>query len=129
MRTSTRQALTFSFLCACSFAQAQTPPAFVGSWKVTWHSSSRPEQARLVISESGGTWKTAFPYKTTFNQCLGREVGIAFEEIKGDEARIRLKYAEALPGCADSTIQIRKLNENQMTGTRWGKTELTITRE
>ncbi len=96
---------------------------------MTWQSPSRAEQARLVISESGGTWKTVFPYKITFNQCLGREVAIAFEEINGDEARIRLKYAEALPGCADSTIRIRKVNENEMTGTRWGKTELTITRE
>src|SRR6187399_1561873 len=45
------------------------------------------------------------------------------------ETRIRLKCAEALPGCADATIQIRKVNESEMTGTRWGKTELKSTRE
>ena len=65
-------------------------------------------------------WKTVFPWKITFDGCLGREVAIAFEEINGD-GRIHLKYAEALPGCADSTIRIRKVNENEMTGTRWGK--------
>ncbi len=124
-----RHAWSVLCLCACGFTQAQTPTTFVGTWKVTWQSQSRAEQARLVISESGGTWKTALPYKITFNQCLGREVPIAFEEVKGDEARIRLKYAEALPGCSYSTIQVRKVNENEMTGTRWGKTELTLTRE
>ena len=120
-----RWGLSTCCLFACALASAQTPPAFVGTWKVTWQ-GARPLEARLVVSESGGTWQTFATSRT--DPCVGREVPIAFEEINGDEATVRLKFSEALRVCVDITIRIKKLSEKALAGTR-GATVLTITRD
>jgi hypothetical protein len=105
---------------------AQTPAAFVGTWKVTWQGAKAMLEAKLVVSESGGTWKTI-----SYNRedpCVGLEAPIVVDKVNGDEARIRLKFSEAMSGCSDATIRVKKLNDNAMSGTR-GKAELTITRQ
>lgn len=118
--------LLFLLVCMQSLSIAQTPDAFQGTWKVTWQGERRPQEARLVITQSGGTWKTAAFAK--HDHCVGIETPIHIEQVDGNAAKIRLKFSEALHGCSDATIHIKKVDEKSMTGSR-GRAELSITRE
>ncbi|MCA0242681.1 MAG: hypothetical protein LCI02_17665 [Proteobacteria bacterium] len=121
-----KRALGILCLAASALASAQTPSAFLGTWTVTWDGGKRPQQARLVITESGGTWKQAA--STKLDPCLGREVPVSLEGVDGDAATIHLKFSEALPGCTDVKIKVRKLNDKALAGTR-GQAEVAFARE
>lgn len=111
---------------ATTAAHAQIPAAFSGDWTVTWEGAKRPQQARMVITESGGWWKT-FAYSRE-DPCVGRKVPVELEAFVGDKVRFRLNYSEALRGCADVVIYLRKLDDKTLTGRR-GKAVLTATRQ
>ncbi len=121
-----KHVLAVSCFFVCALAGAQTPPVYLGTWKVTWQGERRLQEAVLKVSESGGTWKAATSSRN--DPCVGREAPISFEEINGDEATLRLKFSEALRGCADTTIKLKKLSDKAMTGTREA-VEMTFTRE
>jgi hypothetical protein len=106
---------------------AQTSLSFTGSWKVAWQGEKRLEEATLVIAEDGGgTWRTATSSRT--NNCVGKEVPISLKKTADNEATVKLKFSEVLPGCADSTLKLKLLDEKSMSGTR-GKFDLTAVRE
>lgn len=108
-------------------AQPYTGPALTGTWKAVWQTPAGTlQQARLVVSQSGGTWKTAASSRS--DPCVGLEVPIRLEKAKGDRPVIRLLFSEALRGCNDSSIRVTLADEEQMAGTR-GKTHLVMVRD
>jgi len=106
-------------------ALAQTPAAFVGTWRVSWQGEKRPQEARMVLSESGGTWKTATSSQS--NNCVGREVPVVIEKATDTDAQLRLKFSE-MAGCSDALVTLRKVDDKTLTGLR-GKAELTAVRD
>lgn len=107
-------------------AHAQTPAAhFVGTWNVEWQGARTPQQARLIITESGGTFQRSA--RTKFDPCVGAEAPIALQDINGQDATVLVKYSEALQGCADWKLQIQKIDDQTMTGKR-GSAVLSIKR-
>ncbi len=119
------------FVCGAaaitSVAYAQTTAAaFAGTWTVTWQGARTPQQARLVITESGGTYKAST--RPREDPCIGREAPITLQDIDGQEATVLLKFSEALQGCADGKLRIKKIDDKTMTGMR-GQAVLTITRD
>ena len=102
------------------------PILFSVEWKVTWGGQTRDLEAELVITESGGSWKT---FATTRNDpCVGREVPIAIESSTADTATITLKFSEVINGCPDSMVRLKLIDANKASGTR-GKAELTLTKK
>lgn len=85
-----------------------------------------PQQARLVITESGGTYKSCA--RTRDDPWVGNEAPITLQDIKGQEAKVLLKFSEALQGCADGKLRIKKVDDKTMTGMR-GQAMLTIMRD
>lgn len=121
-----RTVLAASCWVGSSLAIAQAGPPFVGSWKVSWQGDRRMEQARLVITESGGTWRSARSIR--MNACVGRETPIALEPVSTDRLKVRLKFSEVLQGCPDSLITLRSADGQTITGMR-GSAELTLERQ
>jgi hypothetical protein len=108
-------------------AWAQTPPNWIGSYKITWPSEQgHTLEAKMVLTAAGGTWQTYTPRAGNSRYpCFGREVAVQVEEATEREARLLLKFADALPGCNNATVRLKAGDNNTITGTR-GKAELTI---
>lgn len=121
-----RKMLIFLAMTVSTLCSAQTPTDFSGSWKVTWQGETRPQEAKLVINDTVGTWKTFA--SSRYDGCVGKEVQISLERVSDVEAIVKLKFSEAVTGCADGTIKLKKIDEKNMTGLR-GKAELTVVRQ
>jgi len=111
--------------CTCLSAQAQTPAGFVGNWTATWQGERRPFEAKVVLTSSGGTWKTAAANRN--DPCVGIEAPVAVMPNGDDDAGLRLKFSEALAGCQDVTMSLHKVDDKTLSGTR-GKMPVTLTR-
>ncbi len=109
-------------------AMAQTPANWAGTYRITWPAErGHTLEAEMVLTAAGtGTWKTyiARAGRDT-NPCIGREVPVQVEEATERDAKILLKFAEALPGCNNSTVHLKAGDNKTITGTR-GKAELTV---
>ena len=115
---------------------AQSPNPFVGTWKVTWEQQTRGSgviqggtrefEAEMIIAASGGSWKT-LGASSRSDPCVGREVPIAIEKQTDDEVHVRLKFSEAVQGCTDSMVLLKRVDDKKLTGTR-GNRELTATK-
>ncbi len=104
------------FLFACNAAAvAQTNP-FIGKWTASWTGDRRSLEASLVIEQTGGTWRTLTRNK--LDNCAGREAPIAIESFTPDSMTMQLKYSEVLQGCTDSKVELKRVDENTLTGTR-----------
>ena len=121
-----RKTLTLLAIAVSTLSSAQTATDFSGSWKVTWQGETRPQEAKLVISDTRGTWRTFASSRT--DGCVGKEVPISLERLADGEAVVKLKFSEVLTGCVDATIKLKKIDEISMTGLR-GKAELTVVRQ
>jgi hypothetical protein len=122
---------TLALLAAIGFsfsAWAQAPANWVGTYKITWPAErGHTLEAKMELTAAGaGTWQTyAARGVGDRNPCVGREVPIQVEEASEREAKILLKFADALPGCKNATVQLKAGDNNTITGTR-GKADLTI---
>ena len=122
-----RKLILLPFIILPLITTAQTPSAFVGSWKVTWEGDKRQHEARLVLAESGGgSWKTFAQKKG--NPCMGREVPVSIEGLSQDTIVLKLKFSEAIAGCTDSSVTLKRLNDKAISGSR-EDVALTIVRE
>lgn len=108
------------------YATGQTNP-FLGNWSVTWEGGRRNYEATLVITQSGGTWRT-LANKSRNDNCVGLEAPIAIQSTTSDAMTIQLKFSDALQGCTDSKVILKRVDENTLTGTR-GRSELKLTRK
>lgn len=113
---------------ACSLAVptafAQTPASLLGSWDASWQANRRMGEARLVLTSTGGTWKSLGSSRED-NACAGKEAPVSVESQKDDQAVITLKFSEVLSGCQDSKVTVRLTSPDTMTGTR-GDREITF---
>jgi len=133
MRLATMTAvasLATSAICASAPAQESTPAPFIGAWQVTWAGENHRRQARLVLTQSGGTWKTFEPdiTKTKRDKCRGLEVPVSLESVASNKLVLKLNYAATLTGCHDSKIVLIRVDDKTITGKRHG-TDLTVSRE
>jgi hypothetical protein len=99
---------------------------FLGNWKATWTAEVRSYEARLVLTPTGGTWKTATLIQN--NPCAGREVPVKVEGASATELQLVLAFSEALQGCPNSKVTLRAGPDGKVTGTR-SRFELTLVRE
>lgn len=112
-----RMAMRLGLLAtACTVVSAQPASPFLGQWKVSWEADGRPQQAVLVVTDMGGTWKTTA--RSRNNPCIGLEVPITFVSGAGNDAVVRLEFAKTLNACADVTIQLKRVDDKTVTGTR-----------
>ena len=120
-----RWARLFVALCACGSALAQTPSFWVGTWKVSWpNAQGRVQEAKMVVTEGGaGSWQTYT--RALDNPCIGKEVPIQVEQASDSEARILLKFADAVAGCANSSVELKVGDNKAVTGVR-GRLPLTL---
>ena len=120
-----RLALSLAALCACGSVSAQTAPFWVGTWKINWPGAQgRVNEAKMVVTEAGaGSWQTYT--RALDNPCVGKEVPIQVEQASDTEAKIVLKFADAIAGCANSTVELKVGDNKTVTGTR-GKQAITL---
>ena len=107
-------------------ANAQDPTPFLGNWQARWESERRPQEARVRITETGGSWQTLASRR--HQPCNGKEAPIALEKIGPETAILRLKFSEALAGCQDGVVHLKRITPNRMSGKR-GEYEIEFTRE
>jgi hypothetical protein len=126
-RETTMRAFVISTLLGvCAQAMAQAPAEFVGTWKVTWHGAKKPQEAKLVITDSGGTWRTYDSSRN--NPCIGREVPISVKVQSPGEVAIDLKFSEALAGCSNSIVTLKRVDDRNLQGFR-GSAEVKAVRD
>jgi hypothetical protein len=129
MHIAVRTVFVISLL-ACASADAQVPPALIGNWVVHWH-DFQPERSELVVTDSGGTWRTQINSIQAYvhqNPCLGRKVPITVEPGPENKVVVNLKFSTALTGCRDAKLHLRVHEDGSISGRR-GKYPLTFDRQ
>lgn len=121
-----RKLVLMGALLAPLFCGAQTAD-FNGTWKVTWMGAKRPLEAKMVIKEDRGTWKT-YTAVNKSDMCVGKEVPIRVERTTENEASVLLQFSEVVDGCKDVHVSLKMLGDKSMTGMRGGS-ELTVVRD
>lgn len=130
MKFTTIAALFVALYCNSSFAQTEVtrplevPSSFVGVWKVRWQGRN-PLEARLVLTASGGTWKTLT--HSLYNSCVGLQVPVSVESVSPEQILLRLNFS-VLQGCNDDKIVLTRVDEKTIDGKRGGVT-LTLSGE
>jgi hypothetical protein len=108
-------------------SRAQTPPAFLGKWKVTWEGRTRSLEANLLLTETGGTWRTLY-VTSTVDPCAGKEYPVEAKFDSDKEAVLTMIGARVLRGCSDFTVTMTLDDSNNGTGTR-GSAKLMFVRQ
>ena len=116
--------------CLLAFAGAassQDAVNYSGKWlaQVT-PPSGKTYEASVVIDDKAGTWQAMASSRN--DPCVGRPVPIAVLTATADQLSFRIKHAEAIPGCADSTVRVNRVDDKTMKGTR-GTQPLVLTRD
>lgn len=121
---ATSGVLLAAALPGVAWAQGANP--FVGKWTVTWDGKSRPQQANLEITESGGTWKTLGAKR--LDACIWPAAPIEVRSAGAKEIVFTIRFSEVLQGCKDSEVKLTQQDDGRVTGERPGNRDLTLTR-
>ena len=118
--------LPFCLLINVTIANAESTNPFYGKWKAEWQGAKKMEESRFTIDDKGGSWKTLSSSRS--NPCVGKEVPIRIENSSPDAMTLKLKFSEALLGCADATVRLKRADDGSVSGKR-GKADLVLTKE
>jgi hypothetical protein len=124
MRTKILAACLLAFVAGVS---AQEAANYSGKWlaQVT-PPSGKTYEANVVIDGAAGTWQAMASNRN--DPCVGRPVPIAVLTATADQLTFRIKHAEAIPGCVDSTVRVNRVDDKTMKGSR-GTQPLVLTRD
>jgi hypothetical protein len=119
--------LAVCLMAFVSAASAQDAVNYSGKWRAqVTPPSGKTYEAYVVIEDKAGTWQAMAASRN--DPCVGRPVPIAVLMATADQLSFRIKHAEAIPGCVDSTVRVDKVDEKTMKGTR-GTQPLVLVRE
>jgi len=107
-------------------AHGQVPAPFVGTWKATWQTEKKSYEAVMTVTDTGGTWQTAYADK--YNPCAGREVPMKVESSSATAVQFQLQFSEVMHGCQNVNVALKIAPDGTVTGTR-SKYELTLRRK
>jgi hypothetical protein len=108
-------------------ACAQDAVKYSGKWRAqVTPPSGKTYEVYAVIEDKAGTWQAMAASRN--DPCVGRPVPIAVLAASNDELAFRIKHAEAIPGCVDSTVRVNRVDDKTMKGTR-GTQPLVLVRE
>jgi hypothetical protein len=89
---------------AGSIATAQSQNTYDGTWKATWKGASRPLEARVVISGTGGSWKTFASNKG--NRCIGLEAPITVTTSTDAALNFSARFSDVIAGCDNFNVYL-----------------------
>jgi hypothetical protein len=112
-------------LAGVSLVNAESENPFLGRWKAEGQVGKKVLEAHLTIDANGGTWRTLAFSKT--DGCVGKEVPIKFGAVTPDSMTLILRFSEALHGCTDDTVVLKRIDDKTITGKR-GVADLVLTR-
>ncbi len=124
---SLRTCLIVLSLVLCSTVTAQEPNPYTGTWKATWDTKKERLQAKVVITDSGGTWKAAASSHT--NACRGVKAPISIVSASAEELVFQIKFSEALRGCKDIPVSLTPVDANTLKGFRDSTVAVTLVRD
>lgn len=116
-------------LCAAPPAIAQQA-ALVGNWTAKWETNGRPYEAKLKLTEQGGTWNSSA--KSRRDACVGIEAPVETNYVSDDEITMNLAFSKTLQGCTDVLLRLKKTGDNTLIGARDVgsiKAEIVLTRD
>lgn len=109
--------LATCFIGCAAMAFAQDAVNYSGKWRAQiTPPSGKTYEAQVVIEDKAGTWQAIAANRN--DPCVGRLVPIAVLTAAADELSFRIKHAEAIPGCVDSTVSVTRVDDKSMQGTR-----------
>lgn len=118
--------LPFCLLINATIANAESANPFFGKWKAEWQSAKKMEESHFTIDDKGGSWRTLSHSRN--DPCAGKEVPIQIENSSPEAMTLKLKFSEALPGCTDATVRLKRADDGSVSGKR-GKADLVLTKE
>lgn len=119
--------VTLGLAVAASAARADPQgAAFAGQWKATWEGPQRNTEARVDIGDGSGSWQGFGRSKD--NPCVGLRSPIEMQDSPTDELRFVIRSSQAMAGCPDSRVQVKRVDERTATGTLNSR-PLTMTRQ
>ena len=80
----------------------------------------------MVITESGGTWKTFSQSRD--DPCVGREAPVEIRAVDTKTLKLSVRHSEAVQGCKDTQVELELIDAQRATGKR-GEIELALTRK
>jgi hypothetical protein len=119
--------LATSLMGFVAVALSQDAVNYSGKWRARdTPPSGKTYEAYVVIEDKAGTWQAMAASRN--DPCVGRPVPIAILTATPDELAFRIKHAEAIPGCVDSTVRVKRVDDKTMNGAR-GTQPLVLVRE
>lgn len=108
--------LLASLAWASALAHARDLDSFHGTWRVLYKTEKGKErQAELGIGPAGAAWKT---FGTSNKDvCIGREFPGTANAASPDELLIRVNRSEAIPGCSNISLTLKRRNATSLEGT------------
>lgn len=114
-------------IAAPAFAQQS---ALAGNWTAKWEVSGRIYEAKLKLTEQGGTWNSFA--KNRRDACIGIEAPVEIQYVSDAEINMNLAFSKSLLGCADVALHLKKTAEGTLTGERdagTAKAEIVLSRD
>jgi len=91
-------------MVATSLAMAQVAKPFIGTWKTEWETDKQTYEAEMVVTETGGTWKTQTSRRN--NPCFGREVPLQHDAATERSLSMTLKFSDVITGCRNVSVKL-----------------------
>ena len=122
-----RACLVVLSLVVCTAVTAQETNPYTGTWKASWEGKRGNLQAKVTITDSGGTWKTAT--SSHQNPCAGVKAELSVTNASPQELVFDIKFSEALRGCRDVAVTLKPVDDRTLKGFRDSTVELTLVRD
>lgn len=120
----------FGLLALCSLPAMAQQAALAGKWTAKWESNGRLFEARLTLTEQGGTWDSSA--RSRRDACVGIEAPVEVSYVSDADITVNLAFSKALRGCTDVTLRLHKTPEGTLAGERdagTAKTDIVLSRD
>ena len=109
---------------------AEEANSFDGKWTVKWvNNSGSPTEAAMELNGSSGTFKQFKIQRGGKRDPCSMDAAPVSAERSGDELLVTVKYSEAVKGCLDSTIKLKKVSDRALEGTFGGGKQVSAVKE
>jgi hypothetical protein len=100
-------------------AAADEPIIPNGSWYATYSAFGYSYLVDVEVKGTTGSWKTR-RVQNSIDPCVGREYPLLISQNQSGVISLRALGAQALVGCSDFVIRLKRQEDGTYVGTRFG---------
>jgi hypothetical protein len=120
--------LVIGSLLVSPVALAQEANPYSGTWDATLVSfKGETRKGKVILKDKDGTWD--MNWQSPKNPCVGKRSPVVVQRTSADELVFEIRRSEALRGCKDSIVTLKRVNETTLKGELDDGRKLTLIRK